>query len=160
MVPAKLTNTSFCLHSFIQDLFFHKKHWFKTLSLAMKIQLEHVIVLNLKYIKSLCQPFSVCYWQKVKEGGLVLQGKLYCYSTPTLHTHEKCFLFLFPFFLFSFFGVLRLLPQICRLWLIWLLWSLLWKKRRFRSFLIKWYINRYYILFSYALNKNTSSCLN
>ena len=34
------------------------------------------------------------------------------------------------------------------------------KKRRFRSFLIKWYINRYYILFSYGLNKNTSSCLN
>lgn len=102
MVPAKLTNTSFCLHSFIQDLFFHKKHWFKTLSLVMKIQLEPVIVLNLKHIKSLSQPSSVCYWQKVKEGGLVLQGKLYCYSTPTLHTNEKCFLFLFHFFCFYF----------------------------------------------------------
>ena len=125
----------------------------------MKIQLEHVIVLNLKHIKSLSQPSSVCYWQKVKEGGLVLQGKLYCYSTPTLHTHEKCFLFLFHFFVFIFWCTetttvnLQIMTHLTPL-------KSFMKKRRFRSFLIKWYINRYYILFYYGLNKNTSSCLN
>ena len=94
--------------SFCPGLVVRQKPRFKVLSIVIRIQLEHVMdlkVLNIKHIKYLSQPSHICYWWKVKEGWLMLQGKFYCYSAPTHHTHELFFfLCSISFFRFHFLG--------------------------------------------------------
>ena len=51
----------FLLDLLVQELFLHKSHWFKVLSILMKIQPEHLIALNLKHIKYFSKPFHFCH---------------------------------------------------------------------------------------------------
>lgn len=90
-------------------------------SVFIKIQLELIIVLNLKRIKCLSQPFHVSGWQTItQEANPVLWRKLYCCYSPTYPT-QNIFLFGLSFSSFLFFGLLRRPPQIYRIWLIWFL---------------------------------------
>ena len=66
MVAVKSTGTSSC-DPLVQEVFFHKNHWFKVLSMLMKIRPGHLIVLNSKHIKYFSKHikyFSNLYWKR------------------------------------------------------------------------------------------------
>ena len=128
MIAVKSMNTFF-LDSLVQERFFHKNHGFKILSVVIKIQLELIIVLNLKRIKCLSQPFHVSGWQTItQEANPVLWRKFYCCYSPTYPT-QNIYLFGLSFSSFLFFGLLRRPLQIYSIWLIWLLQKVLTRSR-------------------------------
>ena len=108
-----------------QELFFHKNHWVKVLSILMKIRPEHLVVLNFKRIKYFSKPFHACRLWRVEDW----KRQTSCYernliAAPHQVTLREKFFFhcplcvYFSFFSFLFFGLLRQLSQICRVWLI------------------------------------------
>ena len=112
----------------MQELFFHKNHWVKILSILMKIRPEHLVVLNFKHFKYFSKPFHACYLRTVEDW----KRQASCYegnfiAAPHQVTLRKKFFFhcplsvffFFRFFWFLFFGLLRRLSQICQVWLIW-----------------------------------------
>ena len=104
MIAVKSMNTFF-LDSLVQERFFHKNHGFKILSVVIKIQLELIIVLNLKRIKCLSQPFHVSGWQTItQEANPVLWRKFYCCYSPTYPTQNIFFVRSFVFFVFVFWS--------------------------------------------------------
>ena len=112
----------------MQQLFFHKNHWFKVLFILMKIRPEHLVVLNFMRIKYFSKLFHVCRLRTVEDW----KRQTSCYEGNFIAAphqvilREKIF-FHYPlsvfssFFSFLFFGLLRQLSLICRVWLIWTL---------------------------------------
>ena len=57
----------FFLDPLVQELFFHKNHWFKVLSVLMEIRPEHLDVFNFRHIKYFSKPFHVCHLWAVED---------------------------------------------------------------------------------------------
>ena len=113
------------LDPLMQELFFHKNHWVKVLSILVKIRPELLVVLNFKRIKYFSKPFHACRLRTLEDW----KRQTSCYEGNLIAAHHQVtlrqkFFFhcplsvFFSFFSFLFFGLLRQLSQICRVWLI------------------------------------------
>ena len=74
----------------LRELFFQKNDWFKFFfSIIMRARLKRLTVFNFKRITDLFESFHACRWQTEKETDVMLQRKLYHYSSPIHSTQES-----------------------------------------------------------------------
>ena len=102
---SRIVENIFSLDSLLEKFFILRNHWFKVLSIIIKIAMDHIIVLNLKRIKWFSQPFHICCRQAIEKASLMLQKRTsLMLFTNSSYSRKFCFsVFLLSFFTFSFF---------------------------------------------------------
>ena len=120
----QISENFFFLNLLMQKIFFDKNHWFQLLFtendwiISLFLSQSHYIV----YLSvPISQSFHRVFFLLVKKTTFDFRLKIYCYSSPSHLTRENsvsrvalCLSFVFSF---SFFGLLRPLLQICKVWL-------------------------------------------
>lgn len=121
----------FFLDPLVQELFFLKNYWFKSVPYSWKYNQSIPLLLMSRALNNFLNPFMFDdgEQQRTGRGRPRAATETLCCSSQSEHTREIFFFFVcflsFFVFLFSFFGLLRRLLQICRGLLIWLLQKVL-----------------------------------
>ena len=125
MVASQIDKHISALNPPVQKFLLYQNHWFRYLSIVIKIWLQHIIFISLKQIKYFLQLFHFYGWWTVISKGkanLMQQKRLYCCFSRSHPTQEifLSFPLFFVYFYFRFFGLLRRLNEVWRVWFIFL----------------------------------------